>query len=164
MEAWKPAPGYEGIYEVSDLGRVRSLPRRDTKGRRVRGRVRTLTAGPSGHQKVNLHRGGVGHSEKVHRLVALAFLGAPSEGQEVRHLDGDPSNNKVDNLRWGTRSENIRDSVRHGTHVWANKTHCPQGHAYDEGNTYIRSNGARMCRECLRQRNTARRAAQKKEA
>lgn len=152
METWKPAVDYEGLYEVSNLGRVRSVPRRDLRGRRIRGRIRALTTRPSGHQNVNLHRDGRGRTEKVHRLIAIAFLGQPEARQEVRHLDGDPSNNRVDNLKWGTRSENIRDSVRHGTHVWANKTHCPQGHAYDAPNTYIRSNGGRMCRECLRQR------------
>lgn len=110
---------------------------------------------------MNLHRDGRGRTEKVHRLIAIAFLGQPEARQEVRHLDGDPSNNRVDNLKWGTRSENIRDSVRHGTHVWANKTHCPQGHAYDAPNTYIRSNGGRMCRECLRQRCAEYRAKKK---
>lgn len=162
MERWKSAVGYEGIYEVSNLGRVRSMPRFDARGRRVRGRIRALAAQSSGHLYVNLHKGGRGSTEKVHRLIATAFLGPSRPGQEVRHLDGDPSNNRVDNLQWGTRSENIRDSVRHGTHIWANKTHCPRGHAYDAPNTYIRANGGRMCRECLRQRNAATRAARKK--
>jgi hypothetical protein len=157
-ERWLPVAGYEGIYEASSQGRVRSLPRMDTRGRKVRGRYLAITLHPSGHQQVKLSRDGRSKQGKLHRVVLIAFAGPPPEGREVLHADGNPANNRVENLRWGTRSENLRDSVRHGTHHWAAKTHCPQAHAYDAANTYTTSDGRRMCRECLRIRSARARA------
>lgn len=158
-ERWLPVPGYEGLYEVSDRGRVQSLPRVDRRGRRVKGRFLSIMTHPSGHQHVKLSRDGSHQHGRVHRLVLTAFVGAPPEGHEALHGDGNPANNDLGNLRWGTRSENLRDSVRHGTHYWAKKTHCPQGHAYDADNTYVCRDGRRMCRACLNARNNARRDA-----
>jgi len=66
------------------------------------------------------------------------------------HWDDDPANNRLENLRWGTRSENRKDSVRNGTHNMASKTHCPQGHPYTAGNTYVYPGGNRACNECRR--------------
>lgn len=148
-ENWKPVLGYEGIYEVSDLGRVQSLPRLDRRRRRVRARVLSITLHPSGHQQVKLSRDGVSVQGKLHQLVLIAFVGPAPTGCEVLHGDGNPANNSLANLRWGTRSENLLDRVRHGTHHQAIKTHCPQRHPYDEVNTYVTSTGKRMCRECL---------------
>ena len=142
--------GYEGIYEVSSMGRVRSLPRTDRKGRRVRGRLLSISTHPSGHQQVKLSRDGRYLQAQLHRVVLIAFIGPPPPGCEVLHGDGNPANNNVANLRWGTRSENLLDRVRHGVHHHAAKTHCPQRHPYDAANTYITSDGRRMCRECLR--------------
>jgi hypothetical protein len=156
-ERWRPVPGY-GHYEVSDTGRVRSvdrwLPYRNTfrlhRGRELRpGRL------TSGHLAVHLHQDAVGRSIRVHQLVLAAFVGPPPMGHEVRHLDGDPSNNNLLNLTYGTRSENRYDEVRHGVHYFANRTHCPQGHPYDEENTYRPPSrpGSRHCRACARLRN-----------
>lgn len=155
---WAPVVGYEGIYEVSSDGRVRSLRRLDARGRLVGGRELSISLHPSGHQVVKLSRDGVSESAKLHRIVLIAFAGLPPDGCEVLHYDGDPANNHVENLRWGTRSENLRDSVRHGTHHWAAKTHCPQGHPYDSENTHKTRDGRRMCRACLRERNRVTRA------
>jgi hypothetical protein len=80
--------------------------------------------------------------------VALAFL-APQPGTRVvRHLDGDPANNHVSNLAWGTQSENMKDTLQHGTNYWANRTHCPKGHPYEGDNLVIETNGHRRCRTC----------------
>jgi len=70
----------------------------------------------------------------------------------VCHNDGDPHNNRVSNLRWGTASENALDAVRHGTHPEARKTHCRRNHPYDEYNTVHRPYAPhkRRCRECDR--------------
>lgn len=155
-EEWRPVVGYEGRYEVSNFGSVRSLPRVDTKGRRVRGRILAVSTHPSGHQRVKLSRDGDHRSTSLHRVVLIAFAGPPSPGHEVLHGDGNPANNHLSNLRWGTRSENILDRVRHGVHHQAIKTHCPWGHAYDAANTYVCSDGRRMCRTCLSERNRAR--------
>lgn len=91
----------------------------------------------------------------AHQAVMLAFVGPRPNGQEIRHLDGDPSNNRRSNLRYGTHAENMRDALDQGT--WRNqnlpKTHCPQGHPYDEANTYFHVNKRtgwknRQCRAC----------------
>jgi hypothetical protein len=106
MEIWKLVPEYDGKYEVSDQGRVRSF-QRYPQGRILRpGRM------PSGHLSVALGRG---NSQCVHKLVLLAFVGAAPDKHECRHLNGDPADNRLENLCWGTRSENINDAVRHGT-------------------------------------------------
>jgi hypothetical protein len=106
MEIWKLVPEYEGKYEVSDQGRVRSFQRKP-QGIILRpGRM------PSGHLSVALGRG---NSQCVHKLVLLAFVGTAPDTHECRHLNGDPADNRLENLCWGTRSENIKDAVRHGT-------------------------------------------------
>ena len=104
-EIWKPIPGYEGRYQVSDQGRVMSFVR-NKKGIILRpGRM------PQGHLSVALGRG---NSHCVHKLVLLAFVGAAPEKYECLHINGIPSDNRLCNLRWGTRSENIKDSYAHG--------------------------------------------------
>jgi NUMOD4 motif. len=157
MERWLPVADYEGIYEVSDRGRVKSLARRDSRGRRIGGRMLSIFSHPSGHLWVKLSRDGSSQHGKVHRLVLIAFAGPPPAGCEALHGDGNPANNLLSNLRWGTRSENLLDAVRHGTHFHAKKTHCPQGHPYDATNTYETSTGRRMCRTCNAARGAARR-------
>lgn len=98
----------------------------------------------------------------VHTWVALTFLGPRPEGQEVRHLDGDPGNNTLGNLAYGTPSENRYDTVRHGRNKQAAQDACVQGHPFDVANTYYRPTGHRQCRACNRaahQRYMARRLA-----
>ena len=119
QEVWKAIPGYEGRYEVSDQGRVRSLDRivecfGPVKGRYLSKRSgRVLRPGPSnfGHLSVVL---GKNNTQFVHKLVLLAFVGPAPNKHECRHLNGDPADNRLENLCWGTRHENIMDSVRHG--------------------------------------------------
>jgi len=104
----------------------------------------------AGYKLVSLWRDGKGRSCNVHRLVAAAFLGPCPTGMEVRHLDGDPTNNDVANLRYGTGSENCQDITRHGRNYWLNKRSCPQGHPYSAHNTYHEpANGYRRCRTCM---------------
>lgn len=101
----------------------------------------------SGHLKVELP----GKDQRyVHALVAEAFIGARPDGQEVRHLNGKPADNRRMNLAYGTRSENVQDSIKHGAYRNANaeKTHCPLGHPYDTENTYKAPDGRRKCRTC----------------
>ena len=105
-EIWKDVPEYEGLYQVSNLGNVRSY-RRSIEPKLLKpGRM------PRGHLSVALGRN---NSRCVHELVLLAFVGPAPHKHECRHLNGDPSDNRLKNLCWGTRSENIADAVRHGT-------------------------------------------------
>lgn len=140
-ESWLPVPGYEGHYEVSDLGRVKSHKRSSP---------RILKPGIStgGYPLVTLCLNGRA-TWLVHRLVMRAFVGAQPQGMETRHLDGNPTNNALSNLAYGSGSENQQDRLRHGTNHWALKTHCPRGHPYDQENTIL-DRGRRRCRECKR--------------
>ena len=166
-ESWLAVAGFDGAYEVSNHGRVRSLDRvileRGGRYRAIRGRELGQFPKRDGHMKVELSVDGSQYTRSVHRLVAIAFLGDQSgEGLIVCHNDGDPANNRLENLRWDTIASNIRDSVRHGTNHWANKTHCPQDHPYDAENTYIESDGRRSCRRC--KADSARRSYDRKRA
>lgn len=150
-ERWCPIPGYEGLYDVSDLGRVRSwIPWR----KRPLPHILTGGSDGRGYRNVTLCAGGHERHEAVHRLVALAFIGPRPEGHQTRHLDGDPSNNALVNLCYGTQSENQQDSIRHGTMRNGNtdKPECIAGHAFDEANTYIAADGTRDCRKCRAKR------------
>lgn len=151
-EEWRPIPGYEGLYEASSHGRIRSLDRRvrTARGDRItRGVVKKPAVKDTGRLQVHLAREGRKAPWTVHRLVALTFLGPqPGPGYMVLHWDDDPSNNHVSNLRWGTQSENEHDRVRNGGNVQANKTHCVHGHEYTEANTWRDANGWRHCRTC----------------
>ena len=158
-ETWRPVPGWDNLYEVSDLGRVRSLDRIDSRGRPRLGRVRELTA-HAGYPRVNLWRDGEFETALVHRLVLTAFAGAPPEGHEARHLNDNPADNRLENLAWGTKSENEQDRLRHGTHNQTSKSQCPAGHPYDLANTYHRPSypAQRECRACNREKQRRRRA------
>jgi len=149
-EHWVPVPGYENSYEVSDLGRIRSIGRWATSGPRrfLAGRLLSPNI-KSRYVSVNLYRDGMPRTAAVHRLVLAAFVGPCPEGQEGCHNDGNPMNNRLTNLRWDTRSGNMLDKVKHGTHHHAVKTHCPKGHPYDSVNTFMDS-GSRKCRACKR--------------
>lgn len=117
-ETWLPIAGYETLYDVSDAGRVRSLNRRiRTKNGEIRmyeGLVLAASAGYAGYPEVKLSKHSKTKTERVHVLVAAAFIGPRPDGLDVRHLDGDPTNNAVGNLEYGTHQSNMHDMVRHG--------------------------------------------------
>jgi len=120
QETWRAVLGYEGLYEVSDLGRVRSLDHyvrhRHGGNRLVKGQNRAAVAlKPYGYKVVHLSKNGATELRLIHRLVAEAFLGPCPLGLEVAHWDGDPANPRLENLRYATRSDNSRDKYRHGT-------------------------------------------------
>ena len=155
IESWRPIVGHEGLYEVSDQGHVRSLDRPDAAGRWVHGRAVQPVVHHRGHLRVSLWSGGRRTQVFVHRLVLEAFRGSAPAGMEACHNDGNPTNNRLDNLRWDTQSANQLDRVRHGTHNNASKTHCPAGHPYDANNTHVDPSGHRSCRACMRKRSVA---------
>lgn len=154
-EHWLPIAGYEGSYEVSDRGRVRSLDRITPRGRRWRGKILSPIPQHRGHLVVNLHGGEDANKHGwtprfVHHLVLEAFVGArPNDKPVCRHLNGDSADNRAENLVWGTHVENGRDTVEHGAHWQTRKTACPSGHEYSPENTYL-NGGRRYCRECQR--------------
>lgn len=147
-ETWLPVVGYEGSYEVSSLGAVRSIDRIDNRGSRALGRRLRPDATASGHLRVTLSRDGKTRRFFVHRLVLWAFVGCTPPGMEACHNDGDPTNNAVSNLRWDTKSANAQDRRRHGRDHHARQTHCPQGHEYSPSNVYLNARGWRHCRTC----------------
>lgn len=111
-EVWKPIPGYEPKYEVSDAGNVRSRDHWDGR-RNVTGRqLRPGTQSKCGHVTVSLGRH---NSKTVHSLVLLAFVGARPDGHDVLHMNHVASDNRLVNLRYGTRSENLKMDYIIGT-------------------------------------------------
>ena len=121
-ERWLPVEGF-AHYEVSDLGRVRSIDRvilcENRWGtpayRTYRGRILKLALHDFGYQVVRLSRDRVGHMRYVHDLVAAAFIGPKPPGQQVCHGPNGPADNRPSELRYGTRSSNMADCVRDGT-------------------------------------------------
>jgi len=119
-EQWRSIPGYEGLYEVSSLGRVRSLDRilYTIRGDRRRYKGRVLKPYPISTYRNYLAValcawGGEQGRYTVHSLVLSAFRGPRPEGLEARHLNGDSMDNRSTNLVYGTREENVEDRIRH---------------------------------------------------
>ena len=98
MEEWKEIPGYEGLYEVSNMGNVRNV-RRNTLLR--------LSKDCYGYTQVSLYKNSIRTGLRVHRLVAQAFLSNPDNLPQVNHKDEDKSNNRVDNLEWCDSKYNL---------------------------------------------------------
>lgn len=154
IEQWKPVVGYEGFYEVSDRGRVRSLTRTITtshgQNRTYKGSIKEPTVRDGGRRVVSLQVNGQARARIVSHLVAEAFLGKRPQGMLVCHNNGNPGDNRLSNLRYDTYSENMHDKKLHGTDHNVNKTHCPRGHSLS-GNNLIASKlkvGSRECRAC----------------
>ncbi len=113
FETWRPVAGLEGLYEVSDFGRVRGF--KAPRGLRREPRVLTKRTDRNGYQQAHLYKSTRRVAASVHRLVLDAFAGACPPDHEAAHLDGDRQNNRAVNLRWVTHSENIGHKRLHGT-------------------------------------------------
>lgn len=114
-ERWLPVVGYEGCYEVSDLGRVRSIPRARSGGGWLRGRILKQQPGHKGYYSVRLCSNGVARTYEVHLLVAAAFLGPRPDHHVVCHGPAGRRDNSLVNLSYGTYVENAADMYRDGT-------------------------------------------------
>ena len=128
-EIWKPIKDFERYYEISDKGRVRSLDRyvsRSDGGTQfVEGINLVISYNPGGYAKVNLNKNGVATVGYVARLVAMHFIPNPDNKREVNHINGDKTDNRVQNLEWVTPSENIRHSLDKKLRVIQPKTEHP---------------------------------------
>ncbi len=124
QEIWKDVPGWKGLYSVSNTGIVRSKKRiinASTKdGLRqqsyiVPEKILKASVQPTGHLRVSLSKNSKISYRMIHTLVLLAFVGERPSDKECCHIDGNPQNNNISNLYYGTRSQNISDAKRHGT-------------------------------------------------
>jgi hypothetical protein len=120
MEIWKEIPGFEGLYEASTYGRIKSLPKEWLTGKgkgiikKHNGKILNQF-NCKDYKRLTLYRHKSGQkSWSVHRLIALTFIPNPNNYPDVMHLDDNPSNNHVDNLRWGTEDHNMKDMLKKG--------------------------------------------------
>lgn len=125
-EQWRSVVGYEGLYEVSDMGNVRGIARKVERVGRwgnveqvsVPERMLSKKLNSNGYLRVSLSKDNVVKQAFVHRLVALAFLDKPDGRDYIDHLNGNRRDNRVENLRWVTQGENIRFAYAAGSRVY----------------------------------------------
>lgn len=119
-EIFKPIYGFEGLYSASNIGNVRSETRKYfnngiKKFCTIKGKMLKPIKEKSGHLRVQLRKNGKTYTLGVHQCVLRAFVGKQEKGIECRHLDGNPIDNRLENLSYGTKAENMQDAIRHGT-------------------------------------------------
>ena len=145
MENWKDISGFEGIYQVSDKGRVRSLDRKDNIGNTHKGKILVSQKRPNGYLCVHLSKNGKSKWFSVHRLVAEAFIEKTDDAHTiVNHIDNDPSNNNASNLEWTTYKGNMQwasvqgrmkgDQAKINQRISAEKRRTPVIATDEEGN------------------------------
>ena len=121
IEIWKPIVGYEKYYQVSNWGRIKSLPRTVVKSDGVvqyrKERIKRLTKNSDGYLMVGLSMNGKTVKKSVHILVAEAFVDGKFDGAEVNHIDFDRTNNKCENLEWVSHRDNIYHTIAAQRHV-----------------------------------------------
>ena len=117
IEIWKPIKNYENIYEVSNLGRIKSLSRtikrKDGKPLKIKEQILKGSKDTKGYIQVELKKDGKRYIKTIHRLVAETFIENKNNKEQVNHIDGNKENNCVYNLEWVTCQENIQ-------HAWLN--------------------------------------------
>ena len=117
MEEWRDIKGFEGLYQISSYGRVKSLERTVWNGKGYYKKSEKIRKGydnGDGYLYVNLCKEGKRKQYRINRLVAMAFIPNPNNLPEVNHKDGNKLNNRADNLEWATRSENQKHAYKIG--------------------------------------------------
>ena len=116
MEIWKDIEGFEGLYQVSDEGRIKSLPReivyKDGRKKILKEKILENVKNDLGYYFVQLYKNGEKSRKKVHRLVAEAFIQNPNNLPQVNHKDERKTNNRVENLEWCTHEYNMNYGTR----------------------------------------------------
>lgn len=154
-ETWQTIPGYDNHYQISTMGRVKSLQRTIPHGnnstRTINEKILRPILGNTGYLQVTLWKNHHRNNKQIHRLVAETFLGPPPQNMEVCHNNGNRTDNHLDNLRYDTKSANAKDRNTHGTNHYKNKTHCPRGHILKAPNLIkSKKQGHRSCLACSR--------------
>ena len=129
QEIWKDIPSYEGLYQISNYGNVKSIKRDKILKPQVNGR---------GYLSVGLSKNGKHKTFRLNRLVMITFVGYVEGKDQVNHIDGDKTNNRLDNLEWCTQSENMIHAFANGLYKKkkrrVRKIRCKEtGDIYDSG-------------------------------
>lgn len=150
-EEWRPVIGYEGLYEVSNKGRVRSLDRMRYDGKRsyaVRERVLKQKLNAYGYPVVSLNKSGKSKTATVHRLIANAFLENPEGKRCIDHINGVRDDNRLENLRWATHKENADNMFRLNNQVdWTDRNISDESRyrfTHSQCKAVIRNDGKRF--------------------
>ena len=114
QEVWKDIPGYEGLYQVSNLGRVKSLERYKPNKQCVPEKIKTLSKKSNGYLFLQLYKDNKAKNRYIHRLVAEAFVENPNGKETVNHINGNKHDNRAINLEWNTYTENNKHAYTTG--------------------------------------------------
>ena len=131
-EIWKDIIGYEGLYQVSNLGRIKSLPRNGTVKEQ---KILKQTLDTNGYLTIGLHKNNKAKKINIHRIVAETFVANINNYNIINHKDGNKQNNRVDNLEWCTQKHNIKEAIRLGLQIPYNKKPVFQ---YDKNGNFIK--------------------------